>query len=217
VEVKQWLPSEVEAAAVRLLGDQWDDRDLAARLGPALLDAFLHWTPPAAPVAAIDTLVAYAFGNRIEPDNTVTPGPMNELLADTVASLVGARPGIPIHAQWEVAAALGDRHGIVATAIEPPPGPDGASVYLTTRDVAKRVVARFGSRGLGTVGVVAWRDHHYRCVATSRAAGMDAVAPAGVTMPCAYDPGSGQPWTRDRASYLVHDVLGRLIEARPHH
>ncbi|MCU1396272.1 MAG: hypothetical protein JWM34_4700 [Ilumatobacteraceae bacterium] len=45
---------------------------------------------------------------------------------------------------------------------------------------------------------------------TAEKAGMTAFVPDGVVLPSTYDPESGQSWTRDRASYLAIDIVGRL-------
>jgi hypothetical protein len=81
--------------------------------------------------------------------------------------------------------------------------------------VAAAVIERVGdARRLGKVAVVGFADHIKRCVDTSRRAGMDAAAPAGVELPATYDAQSGQPWTRSRLTYLVHDILCRAEDRR---
>ena len=99
------------------------------------------------------------------------------------------------------------------TSIEPTTGPDGEVVYLSTRGVADAIVAEAGASSLvlGTAGVICFADHEGRCLLTADAAGIDGTAIEGVELPSDYDPESGQPWTRDRASYLVTDLGGRLL------
>jgi hypothetical protein len=81
--------------------------------------------------------------------------------------------------------------------------------------VASAIIKRVGDpKRLGKVAVVGFADHIKRCVDTSRRAGMDAVAPAGYDMPAAYDVRSGQPWTRSRLAYLLHDVMCRVEDRR---
>lgn len=84
-------------------------------------------------------------------------------------------------------------------------------MYLSTGGVVEEI-ARYGAEG--PVGVVAFADHLYRAVATSRRCGFDAYAPEGVAMPSTYDPDSGQPWCRDRMAYLLHDIMIRATERR---
>ncbi|MFJ9582336.1 hypothetical protein [Streptomyces acidicola] len=43
---------------------------------------------------------------------------------------------------------------------------------------------------------------------------MTAFAPEGFTMPDTYDPESGQPWTRRRDLYLVHDMSAQWTMKR---
>jgi hypothetical protein len=81
--------------------------------------------------------------------------------------------------------------------------------------VTAAVVHRAGGTArLGKVAIVAFCDHIRRCVDTSRRAGMDAAAPAGYEMPSGYDVHSGQPWTRSRLAYLLHDVMCRFEDRR---
>jgi hypothetical protein len=50
----------------------------------------------------------------------------------------------------------------------------------------------------------------HRCITISRDAGIDAYAPEGYRMPSNYDEQSGQPWTRDRHTYLLTDMIARI-------
>jgi hypothetical protein len=126
---------------------------------------------------------------------------------------------VPVYAQWEVADLLtepGTSHPVNAViAIRPEVDAEGTIHYLSTDDVAARAVAAAAAAGteLGSVGVLAHRDHAVRCVDTARRAGMTAAVPAGVELPVAYDPESGQPWTRDRGTYVLTDLKARLLRA----
>ena len=84
-----------------------------------------------------------------------------------------------------------------------------------TSGVVEAIVQQAGDpASLGHVGIVAFADHLYRCVATCRRLGFDAYAPDGVAMPAEYDPESGQAWCRDRIAYLLHDIMIRITERR---
>ena len=82
-------------------------------------------------------------------------------------------------------------------------------------------LARLAAKGLrlmgaqgqqpGHAGILCFSEHAQRGVLTARAAGMTADAPDGVTLPAAYDPESGQDWTRQRETWIPVDLLGRLI------
>ncbi|WP_199726371.1 hypothetical protein [Acidipila sp. EB88] len=163
--------------------------------------------------------MVYDFGNRPaargEPHSHPEPGPINQMLADAVLQ-VAQHCGGPVYAQWEIAKLLKGKHPDVS-AIEPVVAADGTVTYLSTDGVAQAVVAlanRPGARKLGTVCVVAHRDHSKRCVATSKARGMDAAVAAEVALPAAYDAESGQPWTRRRDLYLLHDMAARWMQLR---
>lgn len=223
-------PVDYRSALVDRLGDEWGDRATAEQVVAALgADGLAAWeakvpmaevatapllayrTTPS-PAADVDSLVVFAFGNRQGPDGTLEPGPVNQELADATAAFVAEHP-VPVFAQWEVAHLLQAAGVPGVTSIEPTTGPDGEVVYLSTRGVADAVVADAAASGvqLGTVGVVCFADHEGRCLLTATAAGMDATAVDGVAPPTEYDPQSGQPWTRDRVSYLVTDLGGRLL------
>ncbi len=88
----------------------------------------------------------------------------------------------------------------------------GTIVYLSTAGVAAEAVTRAGgAAAMGAVAVVGHRDHAKRCIQTSQLAGMKAAAVAEVSLPTVYDPQSGQPWTRNRSLYLVHDMYAQML------
>lgn len=166
--------------------------------------------------ADFTTLIAYSFGNRIpagaDAARTVgEPGPVNEKLAAAVMRTRADRD-IPVYAQTEIAQVLTERYGL-ADVVEIPPDrkADGTLVYLSTDGVAAKVKALRGASAISdTVGIIAFADHQWRSVYTTRANGLAAYAPAGITMPATYDPQSGQAWTRSRAAYLPTDYAARL-------
>ncbi len=161
-------------------------------------------------------LIAYSFGNRIAPgvDPTRTvgePGPVNEALAETAIRTRGNR-AIPIYAQTEIARVLHAKfHAAGVVEIPPNRKPDGTLVYLSTDGVAAKVAQLRGpSARVDVAGIIAFSDHLWRAVYTTRANGLDAYAPAGIAMPSTYDGLSGQDWTRSRAAYLPRDYAARL-------
>jgi hypothetical protein len=217
-----------EALVVRL-GEELGDGALAAELvdavGPAAVarlraevgdgvatHPLLAYQPPTVPDDEVDSLVVFAFGNRVAGDGSLSPGPVNQDLADVTAAFVAEHP-VPVFAQWEVADLLIAAAVPDVTSIEPDTGPDGEVIYLSTAGVAEKAVALADEQGvdLGQVGVICFADHVGRCVLTAEGAGMDAAVPEGVDLPSTYDPRSGQEWTRDRLAYLTTDLQGRLL------
>lgn len=205
-----------------VLAAELDDRDAARTLVPHLHDVGFVWQPETAAPKDLDFIVAYGFGNRPPPGGgdpakvRYEPGPVNEELADTVARIRGRR-NIPVYAQWEIARFLDSKYAMPdVTSIEPEIAPDGTITYLSTDGVAAQVVEARKQLpgGVGTAGVVGFRDHVKRCLQTTRDRGMTAYAPRGFTMPGTYDPESGQPWTRRRDLYLVHDMLAQWTVLR---
>lgn len=185
------------------------DAEAARRLADHLCKDALAWRPPAIAVGQIRSIFAFTFGNRMLSNGNREPGPVNEALADIAVTLHRAT-GAPVFAQWEIATAAGDRIGAI-TAINPRRDERAEPIYLSTGGVVEEI-ARLGAAG--PVGIVAFADHLYRAVTTSRRYGFDAYAPEGIAMPTAYDPQSGQPWCRGRVAYLLHDIMIRMTERR---
>jgi hypothetical protein len=193
------------------LGDTTDARELSS----FLYEDALCWTAPEIESGAFKTILAFTFGNRMQPNGNRTPGPVNEAIANVAVSVHRAT-GAAIYAQWEVAEAIGNavaREKLVA--IYPDRDKNAEPVYLSTGGTIRRIIDRVGDpASLGVVGIIGFRDHLRRCVTTARAFGIDAYAPAGDAMPDAYDIHSGQPWCRNRAAYLMHDIAIRAAERR---
>lgn len=214
----------LEDSLVALLAEQLGDEALAQKMARSVLEVGANWVPPTIPMAKVDSLVAYAFGNRPRqgppPSEDAPllarldePGPVNAALAETVAALHALKPA-RIFAQWEVAHFLKTRHGLAhVVSIEPVLGADGQVIYLSTDGVAAAALTA-GGGDLGTVAVIAHRDHAKRCVKVSRAAGMDAYVAADTPLPSDYDALSGQPWTRSREVYLLHDMAAQFMGLR---
>jgi hypothetical protein len=122
--------------------------------------------------------------------------------------------GARVWAQWEVAEAIGGRLPNTVEAIYPGKDAHAEPRFLSTGGVVEAVLARNAGADLGTVAVVAVRDHAWRCVRICRRHGLTAGVPAGWALPDIYDPDSGQPWTRDRIAYLLHDLHCRALDRR---
>ncbi|MBF6213027.1 hypothetical protein IU433_26930 [Nocardia puris] len=185
-----------------------------APAAPPAGDLSALWTTPAKPSSEFDFLLAFSFGNRIpegvDPQRTVgAPGPVNEALA---AAVVATRNGrdIPVYAQTEIAEVLRGEYALPdVVSIDPDRADDGTLVYLSTDGVAARAAELRGDTD-GIAGVIAFHDHLWRAVHTTRTRGLTAFAPEDVPMPTEYDPLSGQPWTTSRERYLPTDYAGRI-------
>lgn len=193
------------------LANELNDAPIAQELALFITKNLLTWKAPTIPTSQISSIVAYAFGNRILPNGNHLPGPMNEALADLVVQL-HAETNAPIYAQWEIVEAIGNRipqEKLVS--INPTLDAQANVVYLSTAGVASAIIKHIGNtQKLGKVAVIAFNDHLHRCIQVSRSVGMDACAPEDYTMPNTYDKYSGQPWTRNRLTYLVTDIKARL-------
>ncbi|MEV8545150.1 hypothetical protein [Streptomyces sp. NPDC051572] len=216
-------PVGLSRRMVAALAAELDDKATAKTLVPLIEDVGFDWHPETAPLKKFDFIVAYAFGNRLpagggDPTKVLAePGPVNEELADTIARIRAARRDLPVYAQWEIARRLESKYGMTdVTSIEPEIAADGTITYLSTDGVAAQVVdhRKQAPGGVGTACVVGFRDHHKRCVQTTRDRAMPAYAPAGFAMPHTYDLESGQAWTRRRDLYLVHDMLAQWTVLR---
>lgn len=200
-----------------VLASELDDRNTAEVLIPHVYDVGLDWHPETAPPHGVRLRRGVCLrqpppvGGGDPTKVRYEPGPVNEQLADTVAK-VRARRDVPVYAQWEIARFLDSKYGMSdVTSMEPVIAPDGSITYLSTDGVAAQVLeARMKAPGgIGTACVIGFRDHHKRCVQTTRDRGMKAYAPHGFAMPHTYDSESGQAWTRRRDLYLVHDMLAQ--------
>ena len=207
------------------LSAQLGDLSLANQVTTTLMDVCFSWELPLIPAAKINSIVGYAFGNRpnSESGNTSStggnqaampdPGPMNEALADAIYQIYQLKP-VKIYVQWEIARFLVAKYHLgpdVLTSIEPIVASDGSIVYLNTDDVAAAIIKLVGgASALGNVAVVGHRDHAKRCILTSKFRGMNASVVQEVALPVIYDPESGQPWTRSRNLYLVHDMYAQI-------
>jgi len=206
-------PSTLEALLADRLEAELGDPVTARALAAALIDEALSWRAPTVPLAEVRSIIGFTFGNRMLANGNREPGPVNAALADVAVRLHEAT-GARIWAQWEVAEAIGARlpHGILE-AIHPVFDDHAEPRYLNTGGVVGAAIARSGGE-LGTVAVVAVRDHAWRCVQICRRHGLLAGVPEGWVMPDLYDADSGQPWTRDRLAYLLHDLHCRALDRR---
>lgn len=204
-------PNSVKTTLEEYLTNELADASIAQELATILVDDILAWRAPTIATAHINSIIAYAFGNRILPNGNRLPGPMNEALADLVVQL-HKETNAPVYVQWEIAEAIGDRiSSEKLIVINPTLDAQANVVYLSTAGVASAVIKHVGdAQKLGKVGVIAFNDHLYRCIQVSQDAGMDAYAPADYTMPINYDAQSGQPWTRNRFTYLITDMNARI-------
>lgn len=199
-------------AVVAGLDDMWLAQfEARVPLRGVATDPLLAYLPVTVPAADVDSVLVFAFGNRVRDDGAVTPGPTNDALAVATAAFVATRAA-PIFAQWEVAESLVELGVSRVTSIEPEVGSDGEVVYLSTAGVVAQADAEARAAGveLGVMGVIGFADHVMRCVLTVEAVGLDAGVPAGAELPSAYDLASAQPWTRDRGAYLALDLIGRV-------
>jgi hypothetical protein len=205
---------DIGALLAQHLEAELGDRATAQAFAALLVEDALSWQAPAVPLAEVRTIIGFTFGNRMQPNGNREPGPVNAALADIAVRLHRAT-GARVWAQWEVAEAIGGRLGGDALqAIYPARDANAEPRYLNTAAVVEAILARNPGAALGTVAVVALRDHAWRCVQICRRHGLSAGVPQGWAMPDAYDPDSGQPWTRDRLTYLLHDLHCRALDRR---
>jgi hypothetical protein len=98
------LLDEITHHLARELGDRATATALARLLG----EEALSWRMPEIAASEITIILAFTFGNRMQPNGNRTPGPVNEALADVAVRLHSAT-GAPVYAQWEVAEATASR------------------------------------------------------------------------------------------------------------
>lgn len=193
------------------LAHELNDAAIAKELSTLLLDSILTWKAPTIESKQITSIIAFAFGNRILANGNRLPGPVNEALADLVMQLY-QETNAHVYAQWEIADAIDNRISAAKmTVIYPTHDTQANIIYLSTTGVIAEIIKDVcNPERLGTVAVVAFKDHISRCITLAHAACIDAYAPAGYNMPNEYDQSSGQPWTRDRLTYLINDMKTRI-------
>ncbi len=205
--------AELQNAIEAKLTVQLESADVAAYTAEFLMNEILTWKGEELPLNEVDSILAYAFGNRVMPNGNQVPGPMNEALADTVVEIY-KQTGKPVYAQWEIAQSIGDR--IPAKhlfSIDPKIAPDGTLTYLSTNGVAEEAVKQSGG-DMGKTVVVGFYEHSLRTIITSKRFGIDAYAPEGIKLPHDYDEQSGQGWTRDAKTFVIHEVSNRAANER---
>ncbi len=208
-------PGPIVDPLTTALTTELDDPVLARELAAILVEDAVLWRAPELPPQGARAIFGFTFGNRMLANGNRVPGPVNEMLAELVCRL-HRQTAAPVFAQWEIAEAVAGRVPPAAlTAITPGRDARGEPVYLGTAQVVAEIAARTGApKEAGPVVIVAFADHLHRAVMTARRAGFDAHAPAGLAMPTAYDPDSGQAWCRSRRAYLLHDIMIRISERR---
>ncbi|WP_199911598.1 hypothetical protein [Dongshaea marina] len=166
----------------------------------------LTWKAPTLPVEKADTILAFAFGNRLAKNGNQLPGKMNQNLADLVVRLY-QKTNKTVYAQWEIAQAIGQRIPKDKLIAIYPKLDHGKLIYLSTHGVAQEVTRKaHGAKNMGKTLIVAYAEHSLRAVETAKNLGIDAYAPAGVALPSDYDTKSGQPWTRDRLTFALYEI-----------
>jgi hypothetical protein len=205
---------EIEGLLADHLEAELRDRAMAQAFAAGLVEDALTWRAPMVPLKEVRTIICFTFGNRMLPNGNREPGPVNAALADVAVRLHEAT-GARVWAQWEVAEAIGGRLGDdMLQAIYPGHDAHAEPRYLSTGGVVEAILARNNGTTRGTVAVVAVRDHAWRCVRICWRHGLSAGVPEGWAMPGDYDAESGQPWTRDRLAYLLHDLHCRALDRR---
>lgn len=159
-----------------------------------------------------DSLLVFAFGNRIGPNGELFPGPVNEELARITQSLA-VKHDVPVFAQWEIADILIAEGASRVVSVTPDIGSDGTIIYLSTDGVARKAIRLAAEMGvhLGRAGVLGHVDHVERCRRTADKAGMETVVLPDDLMPSFYDSASGQEWTRSREVYLKVDAYAMRL------
>jgi hypothetical protein len=192
------------------------DRGQAAKLARFITRELLVWKVPTGRLANADNIIAFSFGNRLLKSGATAPGLVNQRLAQVAIKLF-KQTGCRVFAQWEVAECIGsaippDR----LCSITPDVSEDGRSLkYLSTKDVIRKIGKQMGRVGKSRcILVVAHQDHAHRCLVFLRQQGFKNACAPPFLLPREYDRQSGQPWTRTRHRYLVHELVARLTEYR---
>ena len=197
------LPAMLEGHLLQELGDA----PVARELADVVLHETLCWRAPVMAAERITTIFGFTFGNRMLPNGNREPGPVNEALADIVATL-HARTGARVFAQWEVAHSLGARvpHDLV-TSINPDAICAASRCISALRACSRR--SRGRHRRNRSVVSAWWRSPIICIAAWRRRDGWVSTRTRRRRSRCrtTYDAQSGQAWCRDpaRLSAARHD------------
>jgi hypothetical protein len=202
--------AQLQAAIQTKLIEQLGEKKAAETVSAFVMNDVLTLKPQTVDINKADTILAFAFGNSHAKNGNQTPGKMNEQLADFVVEIYN-KIHKPVYAQWEIAQAIGNRipsdklHGIYPTVDK-----GGNLIYLNTKGVALDAVKQAGGFDkMGITLVVAFQEHALRAVNTAKDAGLKAYAPEGYNLPDVYDKNSGQPWTRDKLTFILYEIRTR--------
>ncbi|WP_209451857.1 hypothetical protein [Francisella sp. LA112445] len=197
-------------AIQKRLYEQTGDKKVSQELTKFIMSDVLTWKAKSIDISKANSILAFSFGNAYAKNGNQKPGKMNYELADLVISIYN-KTHLPVYAQWEIAQAIGNRipqkdlHTIY-----PKVDSQGNLVYLDTKGVAKEAIKEVkGVNNLGTAVVIAFKEHELRAVRTSQALGIKAFAPKGYKLPDTYDKYSGQPWTRDKLTFMLYEIRTR--------
>ena len=202
--------TQLKEAIQAKLTQQLGDKKIADTLSTFIMDDVLTWEPRTIDIDKANSILAFSFGNGHAINGNQTPGKMNEELADFVVEIYN-KIHKPVYAQWEIAQSIGNRIPAESLhSIYPTVDKGGNLIYLNTEGVALDAVKQAGGfNEMGTTLVVAFREHVLRAVNTSVDAGLKAYAPAGYNLPDKYDKNSGQPWTRDKITFILYEIRTR--------
>ncbi|NIB42168.1 hypothetical protein HBA55_21355 [Pseudomaricurvus alkylphenolicus] len=189
---------------------QLNDEEASNVLTDFVFNDVMQWRADTINVQKADSIIAFAFGNRISENGNRLPGTMNEALAKLTIETF-RRTAAPVYAQWEIAEIIGDQiPAHLLTPIYPKITETGDVIYLSTRGVAEDIARIAGSTDkLGKAIVISFSEHSLRSIRTAREVGIDAYAPEAVMLPNTYDEQSGQPWTRTKRNYVLHELRSR--------
>ncbi|WP_150468361.1 hypothetical protein [Francisella sp. SYW-9] len=201
---------QLSSAIQNRLYEQTGDKHVSQELTKFIMSNVLTWKAKSIDISKANSILAFSFGNAYAKNGNQKPGKMNFELANLVISIYSKRH-LPVYAQWEIAQAIGNRipHKDLHT-IYPRVDSQGNLVYLDTKGVAKEAIKEAkGIGNLGTAIVVAFKEHELRAVRTSQALGIKAFAPEGYKLSDTYDKHSGQPWTRDKLTFMLYEIRTR--------
>ena len=210
------LPQQLRAK----LTTQFGSATVADEETGYLMATMFDWTPESISPARVDSLLAFAFGNRVNADNAAAlpaPGPVNEAIARATSLAYAVKP-VLVYAQWEVATLLTSMFGVPAEHVvsvgTPVLGTNGKYTAASMDAVVTAALAAAGAGGLGTVGVIAHRDAVKHAVERASFKGANAFGLKGIALPDSYDESAAQPAYRRRDLFQLTDLGMRLGDLR---
>jgi hypothetical protein len=157
--------------------------------------------PPIGDVASADEVIGFAFGLRFDQDGQLgSPGPVNETIANFIVNDEVLRTK-NMTLQEELAVAIEAIEPMLANQIVTLKTIKTPGVAYNTHELLMTAKPGLAQRSIGSLAVVAFRNHLPRAAAQVKKAGFMVSTP-NMSRVGEFDPDSPQPWIRNPDAWI---------------